>query len=495
MQENKFDGVCSKFSEKWQKFISVLTDKLLAVQKDLDTKNTVNITIIAILCVAIFAGMYAANKNTPFAADDYAYHYIYTMEEDPDYKSSNGFFQTGERVQSISDIILSMKAHYYTMNGRLVLHFLVQLMLLLGKQYFNVINSAMYVALLLLIYKHSIGRKPKTHNAVLFAAIALAVWTFCPDWGITNVWLDGSINYLWGSVIRLTALLPFRLCADGAEQKKPLLYLLPTLVMCTAAGATNENTGAAFIGMCALYLIYYKVKKIKIHIWQVTGLAGALAGFGFMCLSPGNFLRITTMGTTTNQSFIQRLIHIPGNYIRYIGVFAAIFLMLALLLYLVGKEKKEYKIGIGFIYLLGSIGGAVVMLASPTMPKRAWQGLAMCALVAAGNLFAQMKLTPRSLRLCLTIGTVIWLACSSISYIHMIQDAKYVMIRYEQREEYIEEQKSLGNYDIKLIRINPQDPHSPLYGVADLGETPDEWQNVTKAKYYGLHSITTEFVK
>lgn len=135
------------------------------------------------------------------------------------------------------------------------------------------------------------------------------------------------------------------------------------------------------------------------------------------------------------------------------------------------------------------------MLASPTMPKRAWQGLAMCALVAAGNLFAQMKLTPRSLRLCLTIGTVIWLACSSISYIHMIQDAKYVMIRYEQREEYIEEQKSLGNYDIKLIRINPQDPHSPLYGVADLGETPDEWQNVTKAKYYGLHSITTEFVK
>ena len=89
-----------------------------------------------------------------------------------------------------------------------------------------------------------------------------------------------------------------------------------------------KNTGAAFIGMCALYLIYYKVKKVKIHIWQVTGLAGALAGFGFMCLSPGNFLRITTMGTTTNQSFTQRLIHIPGNYIRYIGVFAAIFLML-----------------------------------------------------------------------------------------------------------------------------------------------------------------------
>lgn len=492
MKENKFDGFCLNFSEKWQKFISALTDKLFAVQKGLDTKNTINKLIIAILCVAIFVGMYAANKNTPLAADDFSYNYIYTLDEsDPNYPEiSGGVFHVYGRVQSVSDIVSSMKAHYYTMNGRILLHFLVQLMLLCGKQYFNFINAAMYVALLLLIYKHCVGKKPQTHNAVLFMIIGLAVWTFSLDWGMTNVWLDGSINYLWGSVIRLTALLPFRLCADGAEQKHPLIMIIPMLILCTAAGATNENSGAAFIGICVLYLIYYRVKKIKIHIWQVIGILGAAAGLGFCCLAPANSNRVAEWDGRGN-SLIERIIHIPANYIRFIGVFIGLFFAIALILYFYGKKDKEYKISIAFIYLLGSVGGALAMLATPYFPTRAWYGVTICAVISVCSLANQIKITPQIMRLTLTVGVAAWMLWGSMSYIHMIQDAKDVMEQYNQRVEYIEEQKALGNYDISLERINPQDDHSPLYKVSDLGQTPTEWQNVTKSMYYGLHSITT----
>lgn len=493
MQEKKFDSFCLKFSEKWQKFISLVTDKLFAFQSGLETKNVINIVIIALLCVSIFAAMYITNKSTPFAADDFLYHYIHTRnEDDPNYPEiiCEADFHINGRVQSISDIVKSMKAHYYTMNGRLFLHSLVQLMLLWGKQYFNFINSAMYVALLLLIYKHCVGKKPKVHNAVLFAAIGLAVWTFAPAWGITNVWLDGSINYLWGSVIRLTALLPFRLYADDGVQKRPLLALLPMLILCTAAGATNENTGAAFIGMCVLYLIYYAVNKMKIRLWQVTGIIGTLVGFAFTCLSPANSNRVEFWNQRGN-SIIKRITHIPANYIRFIGVFLGMFFVLSLFLYFYGKKNKEYKIGIPFIYLLGSIGGAFVMVAAPYFPPRAWYGIAICAIISVCSLLSQIKITPQVMRLALTIGIVFWTIWGAVSYAHMIKDARNVMKQYNERVEYIEEQKALGNYDVYLSRLKVEDEHSPLYGVTDLGQTPNDWQNVTKAMYYGLHSITT----
>lgn len=491
MQENRIDSFCSRFSDKWQKFIESLLKKIFDLQKTLDTKSRINIAIIAMLCIAIFAGMYIANVNTPLAADDFSYNYIYSEDGDPDYPGEDGTFQIGDRVQSVSDIITSMKSHYFNMNGRVFLHFLVQLMLLLGKPLFNVINSAMYVALLLLMYKHCLG-KSKNHNAVLFAVIGLAFWTFSSTtWGVTNVWLDGSINYLWGSVIRLAALLPFRLYADSKEEKKPLLFLVPTFILCIAAGATNENTGAAFIGMCVLYLIYYRVKKIKIHLWQITGLFGALAGFAFICLAPANFKRVDTWNQEGGNSLKERIINIPGNYIRFIFVFVAVFFMLSLLLYFYGKEKREYRIGIGFIYLLGSVGGSFIMLTTPYFPERAWSGVRICAILAVGFLLAQIKLTPPVLRLTVTIGAVFWTAWGAMSYVHMIQDAKSVMAQYNQRVEYIEEQKALGNYDIELTRITPLDIRSPLYQLPDLAPESSGWQNVTKSKYYGLRSITT----
>lgn len=63
----------------------------------------------------IAAAMFIFNRYTTFMADDYSY--------------MNSFAGTG-RIESILDIFPSMYAHAFSMNGRLVPHFFVQLFLL-----------------------------------------------------------------------------------------------------------------------------------------------------------------------------------------------------------------------------------------------------------------------------------------------------------------------------------------------------------------------------
>ena len=140
--------------------------------------------------------------------------------------------------------------------------------------------------------------------------------------------------------------------------------------------------------------------------------------------------------------------------------------------------------------MLGAFGGAAVMLAVSAFPERAWFGLKIAAVIAVGNLIYQMNLTPKTFRQILLIGVIFWSVWASMSYIHAAQDGMRVMNENNSREEYIEEQKALGNYDLFLENIDSEDKHSPMYKMPDLNGSPDGWRNTSKSQYYGINSIT-----
>ncbi len=283
--------------------------------------------------------MYFFNYFTPLAADDFNYHFIYWDHCTPD-----------TRITGIKDIVSSMTYHYYEINGRVLLHGILEVFTFIGKPFFNVVNSLMYVILSFLIYKHCIGLRKSKHNLLLYLAINVMLWLFVQRWGQTTVWMTGSVNYLWGSVFRLTALLPFRLYADYEGNHKNHWYLMALMLVGGAiAGATNENTGAAMIGMMSLFIIYYRVHLKKIPLWSITGLIGAVGGYAFMVLAPSNFNRANVWSEIGN-TFSQRVVNIPGNSILVLAAPAALYVVLAYLLYHSGKGDRSYKISTSFIY-------------------------------------------------------------------------------------------------------------------------------------------------
>ena len=439
-----------------------------------------NLALIAVVCVVSFAIMLFLNSTTHLAADDFAYNFIF-LEEGAD---NPGEFLTGERLESISDVFVSMKAHYNTVNGRVLLHFIVQFMMLIGKPVFNFCNSLMFVALVFLIYLHCKG-KNKNHNAVIFTMVALAVWTFAPGYGVTLFWLDGSVNYLWGSVIRLAALLPFRYYADSGETKHNLFMTVLMSVLSFAAGATNENTAAALIGMMVLYIIVYRFRNYKVHVWHITSFVFAVAGYLFMCLAPATGVR---MDAWSGSSHLKMLAVIIYNMSGKLMPFVAVSLVLAIVLWSL-KDKIKPDFAVSFISLAGAIAAALVLVFSNYFPDRAWFGSVMLGIISCGALAFQLKDTSATLYKCMVAAMLCWAVWGASAVSAVVMDSISVDAQFDAREAYIEEQKAQGNYDLTVRKISPVRIRSPHHGLADLSEDPENRRNRDMAKYYGLNSI------
>lgn len=103
-----------------------------------------NPVLFWLVLLFIAAVMFIFNRYTTFTADDYSY--------------MNSFAGTG-RIESILDIFPSMYAHAFSMNGRLVPHFFVQLFLLFPPYVFDIINTFIFLFLNLILYKYIFGNK------------------------------------------------------------------------------------------------------------------------------------------------------------------------------------------------------------------------------------------------------------------------------------------------------------------------------------------------
>ncbi len=470
LDEQSLNNAGKKLYEK----ACVATDKL-------EKNNRLNLALIAGICVVAFGIMLFFNMSTHLAADDYAYNFVFIE----DGTNVAGIFVTGERLSSVGDIIRSMQAHYNTINGRVLIHFLVQLMMLIGKPVFNVINSLMFVALIMLMYLHCKGRA-KQHNATLFIMLALAVWSFAPGLGVTVFWLDGSVNYMWGSVIRLAVLLPFRFYYDTGKCGKAVPMAVIMAAASFIAGATNENTSAAFVGLCVLFMVLYKLKGHKIPVWGFVSILSAVCGYAFMAFAPATFGRMNDMGGILKLKYIAVLI---GKSIEVFCPYAAVFIIVALVLYFTSKDKAKVNLILPACYMLAAFAGDAVMLFSPYFPERAWFGMHIAAIISIGMLIYQLKVSEQFVKQCVSVVAVFWAIWGSYSVARTVLDAYIVDSKFDARDAYIEDQKDQGNFDLTVRPIIPDEKRSPHYGVADLRDNAEGRINKDMAKYYGLNTI------
>ncbi len=137
---------------------------------------------------------YLLEFYTPLYADDYSYLYS---------------FENGERISTLQDIIKSQTAHYYEWTGRVFVHALAQAFLLLGKNYFNFINTIAFLILGVLIFYHGTESRLRD-RPLLLLMIYCFLFLFTPDFGESFLWVTGASNYLYGIAINLIYLIPFR---------------------------------------------------------------------------------------------------------------------------------------------------------------------------------------------------------------------------------------------------------------------------------------------
>ena len=147
-------------------------------------KNTRNKLLIAITLLIIGIAFWVLNCLTPEYNDDYSYKFIWDNER-------------GKTIESIGDIFISQYHHYFSMNGRSIVHFIVQLFTgIWGKGIFNIINTLVFLCFVCIITRLYTNIIPSN---LLFGFCT--IFLLYPIFSETVLWMTGSINYMWTSTV------------------------------------------------------------------------------------------------------------------------------------------------------------------------------------------------------------------------------------------------------------------------------------------------------
>ena len=438
---------------------------------------------IVFLTILVFAFFYIFNLYTPLYADDYSYSVS---------------FLTKERITSIYDIFISQIAHYKTMNGRSITHFLAQLFLYIGKPTFNIINSCVFIALIYLIYFHSYGTFKNIKISWLLL-INFILWALTPAFGQSFLWITGSSNYMYGIFIILIFLIPYRISLNDnyINQKSNLIVdIIKGMVFLFAgviAGWTNENTGAALIFIILLVLINNKITKKRFSIWMFTGLIGSLIGFGMILFSPGQATRLSESGGFGGIiTLFKRFFFISFNLFTYITPLL-ILLGFCLILYLFYfKNKIDFKnLNKFVIYFLGGIVSVYCMIVAPFFPDRVWSGCIIIFTIAIGNIYSLIDWNSINLtKYCNICLVVICVLNFGSNYMNAFFELKYVKNQNDLRVNYILEEKEKGNLDVSIEPIVSHSKYSCFDYNGDLNKDKNVWPNTAIARYYGLNTVS-----
>ncbi|MBR3722730.1 MAG: hypothetical protein IKN12_08170, partial [Selenomonadaceae bacterium] len=217
----------------------------------------INKIVFTILFALIAVISFRLNFYTHLAADDF-YCYFLALENGP---------------LDMANILWGL---YMNWSGRVILHALSYIFFCLGVNFFHAINAVGYMLLLGLILFHGCYKKFFSPAALIFANLALFFCT--PAFGEDFLWLMGSCNYMWGIIIVLAFLIPFRIQIEKDSDifKHKKRFVTAMFVFGVIAAATNENTSVAILAMILVFMYLIRRKCGYVFKWMWTALGGGI---------------------------------------------------------------------------------------------------------------------------------------------------------------------------------------------------------------------------
>ena len=413
--------------------------------------NKVQFMVYILLLVAFFVEVYLMNRHTVMLADDYSYSFI---------------FGTDRRVGAFRDVIISQYNHYFQWGGRSIVHALAQIFLMHDKFIFDIANSIAFIALILVVYFHSVGEL-RVYPAILLL-IGVSLFAFTPAFGQDFLWMVGSCNYLWGSLISLAYLLPFRFQLNKEKKLiKSKLMAVAYFLLGILCSWTNENVGLTVVALSLIFTVVYFAKYSNICMWEIGGVIGTLLGTIFMLAAPGNYARLSVLDDYSyiKNFFIIIRMFFSSNYLLY--PLAASICMKVLSNKRTDIEEK--------IYIIGLLCAMFSMTFSPIFPERAKLCGLLFAVIVMSIQYSKLDMVNAKFRKV----TAIIMLCLLLTNVRIYGESLRYIKQYEHdfndRIEYILNEKNKGNNDIVVKRIIPRSRFNAAWGLDDLREDKDFW--------------------
>ena len=286
----------------------------------------------------IFVVMMVLNHfTTPTLSDDVLYHFIFQYDESAPVQP----------IESFSDIITSQWVHYHIINGRIVIHTIIQLILwLMNDHVFHVVNALMFVVLIYLI-----GGGLKVFNLLSFLLLFVIMNGFQGE----MLWNIGSVNYLWTSVAVLSFLLWMRRIKERPISLKYIL-LSPLALL---VGWTHEGIHFPLSIVFLIYMIIHRktIYKQAVFPFLLFFMAGSIC---CMC-SPALWSRAGEEGITLQHRLIVGVINFAINiritWLLLIAIIYGFKFKKALLMQHIRQNKYIYTVlllTLGVVFVCGT---------------------------------------------------------------------------------------------------------------------------------------------
>lgn len=424
--------------------------------------------LFAFFILLIGVGMYILNHYTTLIADDYNYSFCF-----------------GHRTTGIMDILQSQYHHYFEWGGRVVAHSIAQIFLMYDKFVFDVANTFAYLAMILVVYFHAIGKFK--FYPLLFLLINLLFFLCMPVFGQVFLWVVGACNYLWGPLLVFLYLVPYRLQYSKATPviANKLLSVIFGL-MGVIAGWTNENLGLTLAFLILVFIYLYWCEHKKVYLWCVCALIGSVIGAIALIVAPGNFVRMNAghyeINIFKNFFEITRLMF-KGNFLLLpLSIFFSFILFC----------KKETDFKIVSVYMLGMLVSMYVMIGAPYFADRAKLGTLAFCIVGCCNLYTHLDFTLLKLKKFILILTILIIGVTVSEYVTARNDIRNYKLRNDIKVEHVLKEKSLGHLDVIVESNYPESRYVASYRLGDISNDVKHWRNNSFARYYGVKTVRVE---
>lgn len=422
---------------------------------------------VAALCLAGLV-MLVFNILTPMICDDYRYAFS---------------FATGERLTGAGEILPSLAAHGHVLNGRYAPHFFVQLFTLLPNICFDVVNTAVFLLLVVGLYR--LAKGGESWDVFLLSGIFGALFLLPPVFGQNMLWMAGSCNYLWPAAVLVWLLKPFmdRVCNEDVPIK-----WWGTALMAIGGflfGNSSENLSAAGLMLMGLCILWQLCSRRKTGLWMWLTAAATLAGWLLLMLAP-----VDKPTVAAEEGFLgmllERFSQLMQLWLTHLGWLTAAF---ALLVCIGWETLPKGRLVFACVAAVSALCCHLAMIVSNYIPDRVLLGPIVLMLCACGVLIPGLqqcaKPVCRGLCLCLCLLALLNAAMALPKTYNRHQQAVA-------RDRQMMEAGAAGETAVSTFGIWGHTRYDAFTGLLEMSSDPENFANVAYAAYYGVDSVVVE---
>ena len=207
------------------------------------------------------------------------------------------FYRGPNRITNIIEVIKNQVADYSSINGRIIIHSIMQTLLIFDKNLWSILNPIMILTSIICIINISSCFTKKNNKSILYM-IGIIIFLLLSEFKSIIYWVAGSINYVWTfTILSIALMLYYKEKINNTYIKCIIIFILTAL---------QEST-MVFTIIFVIFNILYKWNETKKfdrkYIFYILSLSGSL----ILLLSPANQIRLVTDPMWNQMNLLEKL--------------------------------------------------------------------------------------------------------------------------------------------------------------------------------------------